>query len=775
MRTGYVVSPGFSLVSQVVQSKPVSVQKSVKVNYLVVLDCSGSMWNELPKIREQLKRKLPKLLGLEDTLSIIWFSGRGQCGILLEAEAVSTLTDLTVVNQAIDRWLNPIGMTGFKEPLQEVSTLIKRIKGKQSDAKFSLFFMSDGCENQWPRNEVLAAVETAASGLSSATFVEYGYYADRPLLTAMAERSGGQLIFANGFDSYQPAFEAAMGKKVSGAAKVEVKVPGYAVGGFVFTVSNGELTTYAVEDFKAHLPEDILEFWYVEPSVHPYNDKVSNKSEEKVLAAAYAAISLYSVRMNSDLVFIFLKALGDVNFIERFSTCFGKQKYSEYMDSAKVAAFDPKLRFTKGWDPKKVPADDAYTVLDLLKLLASDDSNHVLFEHPDFKYSKIGRSRLDAAEVLTPEEQAQVTEITAKMAKEKKAGEIKKLQEALAAIMDSKQGGLKFVTNPAPEGYSISNLVYNADRPNVSIHVQKQGTVDLTGRIPDEFKGKIPEIFPTFVHKNYTVTKDGLNNIEVLPVRVTEATAKKLADLLPSEAKPTNISMANGLVTGVINLKALPIINRKMVTAVSAKALFELQYELLKTKAGQKVYKDYLEDRFPKKASATAEATYGADGAKWLLEQGFGPNGYAPLHTVSAESTDVYMGKELKVSVPGFSSLPKVADVKSRIASSKKQTTAGNLMAPYVAEVETYLKSDEYAKAVDKDVAFKAWVESRAKNATTQARKIMYDMACIKFSVIVGQVWPREFASLDENTLNVKLDGIDTECKVEMKEVAIKI
>jgi hypothetical protein len=770
------VSDKITLKSTQVSTEPQAKTVEIATNHLAVIDCSGSMSYELPKIREQLKKKLPKLLGKKDTISVIWFSGRGQCGVLLEAEPVATLTDLTMVNQAIDRWLNPIGMTGFKEPLQEVAKVIERIKTKLPGTAFSLFFMSDGQDNCWPRGDIIKVVESVANGLDSATFVEYGYYADRPLLTAMAEKSGGQLIFAQGFDTYQPAFEAAMVKKSTGAPKVEVKIPETPIGGFIFTLRDGELVTYGVENLTAHVPEDTREFWYLVEDSHPYSDKLSNKSPVEVLAAAYAAVSLYSIRMNSNLVLSLLKGLGDVTFIESFSTCFGKQRYSEFMDSAKAAAFDPTLRYTNGYDPTRVPAEDAYTVLDLLRLLASDDNNHILMDHPEFKYSKIGRSRIDADEVLTADEQLKVDEINVKLANTKKVSDIKALQSELAAIMDSKKGALAFTANPAPEGYSISNLVYNESRPNVSIGVRKTGTVDLSDRLPKEADyARVPAVFPTFIFRNYAIIKDGLMNVEVLPVRVTKATADELSKVLPPEAKPTSISMTGEFVTGVINLKALPVINRKMVSEVSAKELFERQFELIQTKAAQKVYKDYLDSKFPKVASAKDKAEYGEIAAKWLLEQGFGYNGYAPSHMTQAESTDVYMGKELEVSIPGYKSLPKVAEVRDRIASKKKQTTPGALMAPYVDEVEKYLASDEYTGSADKDADFKTWIESKVKGSVQKARQLMYQMACTKFSVMIGQIWFKEFSSLSENQLTVNLSGNELTCSVEMKEVAIKI
>jgi len=196
-----------------VKSDPVKVE--VPVNHVVVIDCSGSMQYDLPAIREQLKKKLPKLLNKQDTVSIIWFSGKGQFGTLLEAEPVATLTDLQMVNNAIDRWLQPIGLTGFKDPIDEAAKVVGRISAKNPNSVSSLFFMSDGHDNCNSRADILQAITWAAGRFSSSTFVEYGYYADRALLTAMAEKAGGTLIFSSDFDKYAPVFENALSKKVT--------------------------------------------------------------------------------------------------------------------------------------------------------------------------------------------------------------------------------------------------------------------------------------------------------------------------------------------------------------------------------------------------------------------------------------------------------------------------------------------------------------------------------------------------------------------------------
>lgn len=767
--TSYKVADGLFLARQTVSKTPAPAKPvEVPTNHIVVIDCSGSMSYDLPQIRTQLKKKLPKLIGEKDTLSIIWFSGRGEFGALLEAEPVSTLSDLKDVEKAIDRWLKPVGLTGFKEPLEEASKLIERVAKKRPGSVFSLFFMSDGCDNQWNRADILKVCEKASGGLAAATFVEYGYYADRPLLTAMAEKAGGTLIHADAFDKFQPIFEAAMAKRPTGAPRIEVKIPGDPIGGFVWTQQDGDLTTYAIEGDKARLPEDVTALFFLSPSAVGSDGgvlKVENNAHP-ALDAAYAAMSLFSVRMKPEVIFPLLKATGDVKFITAFSTCFGKQKYSEFMDAAKAAAFGTG-RYEKGYDPKKVPADDAYTILNLLQLLASDDGNRILLDHPEFKFSRISRKRVDAAEVMSPDEQKKVAEISAKMASEKNAKKLKDLQAELAALTANKEP-LKFELKKQTEGYSITSLTFNEDRPNISLKVRLEGTVDIDKKLPDNFKGKIPSPFPTFQFRDRNVVADGLVNMEALPVRVTRETADKLAQLLPDEAKPAKLAVSEGYVEGVINLKALPVINRKMCKTASARALFEKQYELEKARAAQKVFKAYKDERVPKKESASFKETYGEDGAEWLKEQGFTDySGFSPK-MVQAEATDFYVGKALEVSLKGYSKLPSMNEYKKQ-ASSGKFNGPGQLMKPYVEEVEAYLTK----KPSDAD--FLKWIDAKAKDAIAKARGLIFEVAQIKFAIVVGQVWFTEFSSIDENSMDITVDGTKIACKVEMKEVQIKI
>lgn len=756
--TSFKVNDKLYLVQKHVPANSKKVYTPSNVNNILVLDCSGSMSYELPKIREQIKRKLPKLMHEGDTLSIIWFSGRGQFGTLLEAEPVATLADLSEVEKAVDRWLRPVGMTGFKEPLEEVSKLVTRVTKKNSHP-FSLMFLSDGCDNQWDRTSILKATENAATSLSAATFVEYGYYADRPMLSAMAEKAGGSLIFAADFDQYSPQLETTITKTVAGK-KVQVDLPGDVICGFAYALSGGEITTYGVENGSVSVPENLDSVWYLSPTqVGQVIDTINSTTAS---GAAYAALSLFSIRAKSDVVWALLKTLGDTKFIDSFAACFGKQRYTQFMEETKAAAFDSKLRLEHGYDPNKVPADDAFTVLDLLELLQNDPETRLLLDLPDFKYSRIGRGRLDADTVLTSEEQSQIETLTAQMKSEKDPKVVAKLAAEIASI-SNKPEALKFVQDPCPEGYPLSGLVLAEDRPNVSVRVRKYGTVDLSKRLPDAFSGaglgKVPSLFKTFVYRAYTLVKDGLINVEWLPLSTSKATYDKI------KANTKSYYVVGDHTKYCVNLSSLPVINRKMVNAVSAKELFEREYELLDCQAGVKVFKSYLNELFPTKAGEAYSALYGEEAAQWLKDNGISEtNGFNPK-SVQAPATDVYMAKELSASIKGYSSLPSLKDVQAKLKSGKLNGP-GMLMAPYVALVESK-KADPNLKDT-----LAANLESR----TNAVRNQMLKLAKLKFAIVVGQVWPTELPTVNDTQYKLTLpDGKVLDCKLEMKEVEVKI
>ncbi len=492
------------------------------------------------------------------------------------------------------------------------------------------------------------------------------------------------------------------------------------------------------------------------------------------ISAAYAAVSLFSGRMKPDVVLPLLGALGEVSLLESFGGLFGKQKYSAFMEAAKSAAFDPKQRLTKGYDPKKVPRDDAFTVMHVLELLQADPKSRVMLDDPNFKYSKIGRGRIDTSADLTEAELEELRKLTDQLSKERDVGKIKELNAKIAAFTENKNETLKFVATPQPDGYPLLKLTFNEDRPNISILTKKPGTVDLSKRLKDAPNKTIPANFETYVYRNYALVKDGLVNVERLPVRVSKDTYAKLAKEGVQDALGRTPSSSDETVDLVLDFKALPVINRQMVKAVSAKAFFTTQFELVKAQAAQKVFNSFAKELGLEKKVAGLVEKYGEDGAKWLKEQGIG-DGYQPPHTKQAESTDFYMGKELAVSLAKLSKLPSLKEAKESITKGKMTPTV-SLMADSIKRVDDYMKSSAYTGASNKDAAVLAWLETEKKTATERCRKLIFDIAQTTFALIVGQVWFTEFSSIDESSYQLTTsEGTVIQCEVKMKEVEIKI
>lgn len=777
--TSYPIDKSLFLISQTVTTKRETFVE-VPTNHLVVVDCSGSMSSDLPKIREQLKKKLPKLLKDGDTFSMIWFSGRGDFGTLIECEPVATLGDLNDINKAIDRWLRPVGLTGFKEPLVEAKKLVEKISKKNKNT-FSLFFMSDGCDNQWDRTEIIKAVEALDGKLSATTFVEYGYYADRPLLAAMAAKCGGSLIFAESFDKYEPIFNARMQCRPVGAKRVEVKIEGDPIGGFVFALDTKEreITTYEVVSGKALVGEHVSDIWYLSPSdaggtLGPPVTFSGRTSPTVTGSAMYAALSLFAVRGMPEVIYPLLKATGDVTFINAFANCFGKQAYSDFMERAKTATFEPAMRYAEGYDPDRVPPEDAFTVMDLLNTLQADDQARILMDHPSFQYSRVSRGRVDADENLSSAEQEKLDEIQTKMKGEKSAKKLKELQDELNVLLAAKKDALKFVADAAPDGYEINGLVFNETRPNVSFRVKKTGIVDLGERVVKAGVdlSKVSSTFKTFIFRNYTIVKDGLVNIEKLPVIISKDTYDKLTkagvkiDLMKSW---TPAALAQGL-GAVIDVKPLPIINRKMVKSVTAKELIELEYELLKTQAAQKVYNHIVKEKWPDAKLAGWAKDYGDAAAEWLKEQGLTEySGFNPK-MVQAPVKDFYMGKELEVKLKGMSKLPSVNEVLKTVADGKKLNACSEMMQKHMVDAETFLGG----KTKD-DPNAKKWALGKKDVYTAETRALLYKTAQLKTSILVGQVWPKDLGSMDNTTMTVKVDGKDIVGTLAMREIQIEI
>lgn len=676
-----------------------------------------------------------------------------------------TAPTLATIGRKVDQWLKPVGLTGFVDPLREVKKLVT------GDSAASIIFMSDGHDNCNAEKDILSALRNL-EGVASLSVVEYGYYANRPLLSKMAETLGGTYLFASGFDEYASLVRKILLRKDVKVVK-KVKIPLFLtpLDGVIVGVQGNDIVSYPVEKGHVTVPDDKRDVFFMVPTGGSGSHETVKLDSETALSGAYALLSAFAVKARPDVIGCLLKATGDVAFIEKFSKCFGKQHYSTFMQEAAEAAVDSKKRLVKGYDPSKVPDPDAFTVIDLLKLLEEDPHARLLLDHEDFSYNRISRGRVDAQSVLSQAEVTRMAEITAEIATTRDKAKVAALSDELRALT-STPAGLVFKAAPSPEGYPLEGLTYNESKPNISILVKKQGTVKFSG---EDVPHGIPVEFPTFVYRNYAIVKDGLINVKSLPLRMS----KETLDTVIFQAGPEVLAgipkfLGNGGIEVTLRLDTLPIINQSMVTSVKADHLFDLEYKLFVAQSRAKVFKAILSEAGKSKESASFVALYGKEGADWLKEKGFTEySGFSPK-MVQAESVDYYMAKEVKTSFKGLSSLPSLNDVRAKMAS-KKVNAAGKIMAKALEEFESL--ADISVHLVDPlapTVFSLNYARQEADRAVKLSRELLRELAKIKFSIVVGQVWP--FSSLDENTYTYKAeDGSVYEGKIELLEKEVKI
>jgi hypothetical protein len=524
-----------------------------------IIDCSGSMYSDIRPIKEQMKKKIPTLTKVGDRISILWFSSKSQCDFVVQGFEINSKADYRILKEAIDKHLYARGCTGFKDPIDMASKHATAMKAAATEPTVAhMFFMTDGHDNCWSSKEIVDSVKKASESFDSMTFVEYGWGCNRGLLNQMASAVGASQVFSEDFAKYDCAFEDSLLRKVGpGTKKVQVSLPEMPVGELAFYTEGDDIICVDVEaDLTAVVPEAVPEISYVTTTDPGYGAK-----DHWLLTGIY----VMAQRMMSDEALKLLGSLGDKNLIDIFTNCFSKQDYSDFQVQVKACIGNDKLLYKEGKVFNYLPADDAFTVVDLLEELASDEDNLLYVHDENFKYERISAARVDTNTVVSDEEKEAALE---QLKNAKTPEDIKRATEALQELSASKIA-LKFKPNVPNHGYAIKALVYNETRPNISVQVNIPGYVEIPEECPH--KDALPKKVNTITFRNYAMVKDGIkhSSMKSLPMTLSAKTFK----VLQEQGVLSSSEVFDAATIYVINAN-LPVINRKMVSKVSAKDFF---------------------------------------------------------------------------------------------------------------------------------------------------------------------------------------------------------
>ena len=750
------------LINQTIEHKKQTVKETVlNTHHIFIIDCSGSMDSALPEIRKDLHNKISTLLKVDDSFSLLWFSGQGEQGVILENYRVNSSTTLEKVRELINRHLTSRCLTAFKGPLEEAKKIIARVNGERKNMLHSLFFLTDGNDNCNSQEQIIKAVTALKDDVSSATIVEYGWYCNKELMNKMAKELGGVHKFSKDFQDYEPAMEKQFNQEHK-QKRTYMPLEHQSDFDAIFNIIDGEIISYLEEKGEVLLNSGTDNIFYFSKKA-PKNSteiKFSHKNEklqgdETMLSSLYASLFVFSRNSDYNKVSDVLGLLGDAYFIIQKSNTFGTQKINELEAKFLEATVNSNKRYSKGYNPNLEPKEDAFCVMDMLDELMSDEDNLWYPKHEAFEYERIGRKAVTSTK-MNDEDVKKVSELLT-------SNDVKGAKAKLEEIEQMQNKPLQFHFNDTTQGYSIMELVWNNSRANLSVMVNYLGYVEL----PDN-TFKLPKQFKTNIFRNYTLIKDGVIHTYKLPVSLSKHTFHTLQshDLLKGE------TYKSGHIY-VLDFSELPVVNRLMIKSMSAKELFTNQYELTKLQANNTVFNHYKKSMFANLSTDFMEV-YGEKATEWLKELGITAGGFSPKKTLEKAEEEIEVNvlevKIDKLTVPNT----KKDFEKILLKLDKKEvlTSREELLVPAINEFKSFQKLNEGIK--DNKIVEK-WLSEKSKIFRKNKSKLMNDISKVKFLTIVGKAWFNDLKTRNDTEMTLKLDGKDIKFTVEDKLEKIKI
>ena len=642
------------------------------------IDCSGSMGYSLTEIAVQLKNKIPILIGPNDFMTLIWFSGKGEFGTIFEHISVNDVKDIQNINTAIDRYLHTVGSTGFVEPIR----LAKEIAQKYQEIP-QVFFLSDGGENSWDRKECEKAFEEIREAKISLVIVEYQYYCDRLFLGRLAELANATSIFNEDFKDYDNSFELYMQNRIENTSHVIASTND------VIFMENEQLVIRRPSSTgNIILPLSVESAYAIDSSL----EIIDTSNPKAIYMGMLYALKDKKPAMMQRLV----KELGDVYITRLYSSCFSKQDYSRLTEHIRQCILQPDGNaFREGQNKEYVVKEDAFTVIDLLGLLENDKSSRFYPYHPSFVYTRISKE-----------------------------------------VKDEK---VRFVATPSLG--SEFTLVFNQSRANISLGCQVYG-YNITEKDDDE-----EEITSTKAYRNYSVLKDGIKNIKILPVSMSESV---FTTLLNEGCILDNSYMKNKVY--MVDITNLPVVNRAFVKQPFLSSEFcnhHLRIHSLKT-----------EMKFLKKMYELANKEEDKEDNKEDNDEK-----YKREKRDASIVRDFYVAPELQVKIAKCSSIPTVNDkLLSKLSN-------GTLTISEALFQNIYNEYKNYENVHTKD-ELKEWLKVEMETRKKDLREETNYVEKAKMALLIGCVWFSD-VNTDTKTFSVTYLGVTYSVTIEINDINV--
>ena len=135
------------------------------------------------------------------------------------------------------------------------------------------------------------------------------------------------------------------------------------------------------------------------------------------------------------------------------------------------------------------------------------------------------------------------------------------------------------------------------------------------------------------------------------------------------------------------------------------------------------------------------------------------------------------MSVNLATKLKGLSSLPKVDVVKQKILDGSTLKINEWVMADALRKYMEQTASDMYQSLSEEQQkgVLRTYLTTKSDMLNVRRRKVLQEIAEIKFALILSKKWFTEFTSFDENTLALTLDEQDLNFTFDLNEKEVKV
>lgn len=583
------------------------------MNLVYIVDVSYSMWDSLPKLRQDIKNGLALNLNASDTLTVMWFSGKGEYGNVLFNYNIETIKDVNQVNNALETWLKPVGATCFEDVLKSLVDSIDYLP----DDETSVYFLTDGYDNQSSKGNIINHCKQLGLKVDNFNILEYGHYCNTKLLKEMNESVNGNHHFTETYSSLAKFFSGDQFTKTIEHPMVSGDLLCYIKDGTIYKSKNNRY------------PQGSTPLVYNEKS----NSAVSN------YLRFYFSEDVYSIA----------KLLSDVDIMDRSHDAITYQEKLDLKEYIKDCIINDRY-YNKGINHQH-KVKEAKTLLEFLENL----QGYLCVDHPSFEYNRIGK-------VSKVKEDDMIQRLVEEM---KTTSDPVRIREIAYDITSYKDYVPKFIPFDRYRKMKITGVDFSETMCNVNISTTCDGVVFLPET--DERKDLgLPETISTFINRKYNIIKNGVVNNRVLPLLVTDDLIKYLSEFDNVSYRVVPYGDDSVAMVDVSRMKLLS-------NAISNERNYaEVQEGLQTEKAKYKVLRHLVGKFNPLRKSKLFTEQYGEEAAKFLSEIGVRDYGWSPKTTTDKDKKDYYVQHEMKYAIRGLSSLPSIDAV---IKASKKYDT----------------------------------------------------------------------------------------------------